>query len=408
METQTFREIIGFSNKKFYWGSVMMLFTALLISDWILGIVNILNIYLNASKEDYLILQRVLFSSSISAGTVFSCLFFSILLGLFYRFISNGLLAVLLTFAVFIPVNAAIEFLSLYSSGSPTFSFINILYVIFAATSFVWIFVCLSLVYLILKKQLPTIVLGGVAGYVLTFAVSLIINFISSSIYPALASNNPGTNFSTVLIRFVAFLAAGLIFGGGWYLLLRLADEKKADDQSPYISKKKFIGNIAAAVFAAPIIIFSFAISFVNSVNFPTGSYSSPVLLLLLGIAISIAGAITFYIFVYRIWDSIKDGQTRTSPGFAVGGLFIPFYNFYWIFQVLPGFAADFNKYKTQRRINTPPLKNTLLMTFAGMTVASIVPLLGILCVVVNGFVVLPMISQALDTVNSAKEAQTA
>lgn len=407
METQTFRELIGFSNKKFYWGSVMMLFTALLVSDWILGVINILNIYLNASKEDYFILQRVLFSSSVSSGTVFSCLFFSILLSLCFRFISNSLLAVLLTFVVFIPINVAIGFVSLYSSGSATFSFTNILYVIFTAIPFVWIFICLSLAYLILKKQLPTIILGGVAGFILTFVVSLVVNFISSSVSATPASGNSGTNFSTVLIRFVAFLGAGIIFGGGWYLLLRLADENEAADKPSYISKKKYIGNIAAALFVSPIILFSFSVSFVNTVNFPTGSYSSPVLLLLIGMAISIAGAITFYLFVYRIWDSIKDGQTRTSPGFAVGGLFIPFYNFYWIFQALPGFAADFNNYKTQRRINTPPLKNTLLMTFAGLTVASVIPLLGILCVVINSFVVLPMISQALDTVNSAKEAQT-
>jgi hypothetical protein len=128
-----------------------------------------------------------------------------------------------------------------------------------------------------------------------------------------------------------------------------------------------------------------------------------------MAMAIIATGAITFYLFIYRIWDSIKDGQTtRTTPGFAVGGLFIPFYNFYWIFQVLPGFAADFNNYKTQLRINTLPLSSTLLMTVCILTLASVVPALGILCAVINGFILLPMISQVLNAVNAAKETQTA
>ena len=32
------------------------------------------------------------------------------------------------------------------------------------------------------------------------------------------------------------------------------------------------------------------------------------------------------------------------SPGKAVGFLFIPFFNYYWIFVVFRGFAVEFNK----------------------------------------------------------------
>src|SRR5688572_19099478 len=109
METQNFRELIGFSNKKFHWGSVMMLFTSLVVSDLILGGVYILNIYLNALPDDYFILQKALSSLSIPTATVFSYLFFSVLLGLCFRFISNSLLAVLLTIIVFLPINSAIN-----------------------------------------------------------------------------------------------------------------------------------------------------------------------------------------------------------------------------------------------------------------------------------------------------------
>lgn len=407
METRNFSELIGFSNERFYCGSVMMLFTALIVSDLILGGVSSLNIYLNALPDDYLILQKVLYNISIPTAIVFSYLFFSILLGLCFRFISNSLLAVLVTIIAFLPVNSAINSISLFLGNSAGFTAVNIISVLLTAVPLICLLIGLVAANLIFKKQLPTVILGGLAGFILGFAVTFIINSITISVFPP-SSGSVAINLSVHFIRFVGFVAAGIIFGGIWYILLLLADEKNSAEKSPYIAKKNYIGNLAAALFAAPMILLSVGVSFISFNNFLSESYLSVILSVLLATAVTIVGAITFYLFVYRIWDSIKNGQTaRTTPGFAVGGLLIPFYNFYWIFQALPGFAADFNNYKAQRQINTPPLKNTLLMASAGLAVASIIPFIGILCAVANAFVLLPMISQTLNAVNSAKEMQT-
>ena len=60
-------------------------------------------------------------------------------------------------------------------------------------------------------------------------------------------------------------------------------------------------------------------------------------------------------IFVYKAWESIQDGHARTSAGKALGFLFIPFFNLYWIFQAVWGFAVDFNKYISRNNVNTAP-----------------------------------------------------
>ena len=54
----------------------------------------------------------------------------------------------------------------------------------------------------------------------------------------------------------------------------------------------------------------------------------------------------------YKLWATIQDGNVRTTPGKAVGFLFIPFFNLYWIFQSFWGWAVDFNSYTSERNIH--------------------------------------------------------
>jgi len=43
----------------------------------------------------------------------------------------------------------------------------------------------------------------------------------------------------------------------------------------------------------------------------------------------------------YRCWSSIPSEIARTTPGLAVGLLFVPFFNFYWCFVSYQGLAED-------------------------------------------------------------------
>lgn len=68
---------------------------------------------------------------------------------------------------------------------------------------------------------------------------------------------------------------------------------------------------------------------------------------------------VLYLIQIYRIWDVINDGKTRATPGKALGFLFIPFYNLYWIFNIWGGFPTDYNAYVERYRLsNKVPLLN--------------------------------------------------
>jgi serine/threonine protein kinase len=48
---------------------------------------------------------------------------------------------------------------------------------------------------------------------------------------------------------------------------------------------------------------------------------------------------------LYKSWQCIPRDIARTTPGKAAGLLLIPLYNFYWSWQVFPGFAEDYNRH---------------------------------------------------------------
>ena len=66
--------------------------------------------------------------------------------------------------------------------------------------------------------------------------------------------------------------------------------------------------------------------------------------LLVLTIPLFILAEVFNMILQYRCWDALTASQRRTTPGKAVGFLFIPFYNFYWVFVSYRGLAFDLGR----------------------------------------------------------------
>jgi hypothetical protein len=106
---------------------------------------------------------------------------------------------------------------------------------------------------------------------------------------------------------------------------------------------------------------------------------------------------IVHLVFIYKFWKSIQDGPARMTPGKAIGFLFIPFFNIYWLFQVYPGFATDYNRYIQEKGISAKPLSHGLLVTMAIFILISI-PL-------VNWIVQTIAISKICDAVNAIQKA---
>jgi hypothetical protein len=115
--------------------------------------------------------------------------------------------------------------------------------------------------------------------------------------------------------------------------------------------------------------------------------------------------AVLMLVLVYKMWAAIQDGQVRTTPGKAVGFLFIPFFNFYWVFQVFPGFADDYNAYAARHSLTVPRLERGIFLAYCILTLCGIVPILGMLCVLVNFVIALMMISRVCDAVNALADA---
>ena len=77
-------------------------------------------------------------------------------------------------------------------------------------------------------------------------------------------------------------------------------------------------------------------------------------LLLMAGIPFALAAFVLLVVLVYKIWAALPPESARTTPGKAVGFLFIPLFNFYWYFVALFGWTEDFRRYAREQNFPGP------------------------------------------------------
>src|SRR4030042_1209335 len=70
-----------------------------------------------------------------------------------------------------------------------------------------------------------------------------------------------------------------------------------------------------------------------------------------------------------RAWAAIQDGHARTTPNRAIGFLFVPLFNLYWVFVALHGFALDYNAFVTRHRIRARQLSEVSFRAYCAFTV---------------------------------------
>lgn len=108
---------------------------------------------------------------------------------------------------------------------------------------------------------------------------------------------------------------------------------------------------------------------------------------------------------LYKIWDSVQDGITQVTPGKAIGFLFVPFYNLYWIFRVWAGYPKDHDEFIERQRLSAPKLSGTLFTLFPILVLLSAIFVLPIL---ILPFFTLFLIGRACDAVNNLNVAKAA
>ncbi|MCM3872851.1 MAG: hypothetical protein ND895_19395 [Pyrinomonadaceae bacterium] len=110
------------------------------------------------------------------------------------------------------------------------------------------------------------------------------------------------------------------------------------------------------------------------------------------------------FVVLWKMWGSIQDGHARTTPGKAIGFLFIPFFSVYWIFQVWGGFPRDYNNYVDRRGLAVPHLSSGVFTAYPVLMLLTAIPFLGILIALINMFLFVAIISKTCDAVNALAE----
>jgi hypothetical protein len=116
------------------------------------------------------------------------------------------------------------------------------------------------------------------------------------------------------------------------------------------------------------------------------------------GSLLFLVGAIMSFIFLYRAWFILQPGLPRTTPGKAVGFLFIPFFNLYWKFVAYHGWSQDWNRIRANHgNLQVAPMvPEGLFLAGAICFVAGVIPVIGAL---------LSLVAIVLDIVMTVKIA---
>jgi len=80
---------------------------------------------------------------------------------------------------------------------------------------------------------------------------------------------------------------------------------------------------------------------------------------------------VVFCTLIYKMWKAVPASVARTTPGKAVGFLFIPLFNMYWIFPALWGWSRDWNSYAANAEVKLQPISETLSLVIAVVWVVS-------------------------------------
>ena len=120
------------------------------------------------------------------------------------------------------------------------------------------------------------------------------------------------------------------------------------------------------------------------------------------GSLIGLIGMIYFYMLLYHAWWAIQGSTARTTPGKAVGFMFIPFFNIYWQFQALAGWAKDYNQHLAQSGLDRPDKRANegLFLTQCILVCCLVVPFVNILVILALLPISLVNISQTCRCVN--------
>lgn len=133
-----------------------------------------------------------------------------------------------------------------------------------------------------------------------------------------------------------------------------------------------------------------------------------PLCFVVIGILFVIPAAVLGFILMYRWWESIQDGNPRTTPGKAVGYSFIPFFNFYWWYVAFVGLVKDINIYCRERAIPAK-VDEGMALAYYILLLTTIIPYVGMVTAlgsIVVGIILTKQITETVIMIIKNKQQQ--
>jgi len=161
------------------------------------------------------------------------------------------------------------------------------------------------------------------------------------------------------------------------------------------VSKGLFLGSVGIGFGIAAVLLI------LGTVRMKTGSPLEGLRLVGLSCIPMLYAGIFMIVLWYKSWAAIQDGHARTTPGKAIGFLFIPLFDFYWIFQAVWGLPKDFNAYLQRNSIPAARLPEGLFLAYCIICFLTWIPILGLVLFVVNCIIALIMVSALCDGINA-------
>ncbi len=178
------------------------------------------------------------------------------------------------------------------------------------------------------------------------------------------------------------------------------------------VSKGLYLGGYIAAVVIGTILIFTGAVGLgfggamaeeggnSETTGFAVAGIGG--LLMILGVLLSLFGSVLWFVLIYKMWAAIQDGGfARTTPGKAVGFMFIPFFNIYWIFQAFWGFSKDYNTKIEAQQIGTEYLPEGLFLTACILPLCGMIPFVGGFVQIANMVIVIICLNYICNAINA-------
>ena len=132
--------------------------------------------------------------------------------------------------------------------------------------------------------------------------------------------------------------------------------------------------------------------------------------LIILGILPLVVAAVYAWVVLYQLWRFAINESRRNSlvpsiqtPGQAVGYAFIPFYNFYWIFQLYGKLPGDLNMIARTKGVHGR-MSEGLGIAIPVLTIVGVIPFVGYVTGLVTAGIMIPIfLSQAVRTCESLR-----